>query len=399
LQPIFPLHKRPQKRFTLKAGILKSGFAMTNLSELKSTASELETKSARIAEFLDRHKSSWLLLSRHENIAWATAGQVQARVGLGSETAVTSLLISRDGRKYYIAPNNEGPRLAAEEFANLDYEPALYPWHEAAAPVIQKLAAAGAIASDTALPNTTHLHLGVLRAPLLPSEIDRYRALGRETADAATSVLNSLEPGVTEHEMAARTSAALLSRGISPSVLLMGVDDRIRCYRHAVPRAGVLERYGMVNLCARKWGMVVSITRFVHFGAVPPDLSASFAHTAQINSELLHATRPGATSAAIYAAAKKAYAAAGAAEEIELHHQGGACGYVERDWVVTPSGQQTVALPQGFAYNPTLRGAKIEDTVLVTNDGVEVLTATPSLPVLESTVGSVTCRSAGVLVR
>jgi Xaa-Pro dipeptidase len=380
---------------------------MTNQIEQESFApnraagqvSELEKKSERIAGFLDRQNLSALLLSRHENIAWVTAGQVEARVALGSEAAVVSLLITRDGRGYYIAPNNEGPRLAAEEFSGLDYEPILYPWHEGAGSRIRELAGAGAIGSDTGTPGTTRVDIGVLRAPLLAAEIDRFRSLGHDTADATVSILESLEPGITEYEMAARTSAALLSRGISPTVLLMGTDDRIRKYKHAVPRGGILDRYGMINLCARRWGLVVSITRFVHFGPLPQDLSAAFCHAAQINSELLHATRSGATSAAIYAVAEKAYAATGAPEEIERHHQGGPCGYVERDWLITPTGQQTVVLPQAFAYNPSLRGAKVEDTVLVTNDRVEVLTETPSLPVRETTVDRVTYGSAGVLIK
>jgi Xaa-Pro dipeptidase len=361
--------------------------------------SELEEKAERIARLLDRQKLSALLLSRHENIAWATAGQVEARVALGSEAAVASLLITREGGRYYIAPNNEGPRLAAEEFSGLDYEAVLYPWHQGAGSRIQELAGAGTIGSDIGTPGTTQVDISPLRAPLLAPEIDRFRSLGRDTADATVSVLESLEPGITEYEMAARTSAALLSRGISPTVLLMGTDDRIRKYKHAVPHDGILDRYGMVNLCARKWGLVVSITRFVHFGPLPQDLSAAFSHAAQINSALLHATRPGATSAAIYAVAEKAYAAAGAPEEIELHHQGGPCGYVERDWLITPAGQQTVVPPQAFAYNPSLRGAKVEDTVLVTKDGVEVLSGTPSLPLLETTIDQVAYGSAGVLIR
>jgi Xaa-Pro dipeptidase len=360
------------------------------------TAAELHAKSERIADFLDRRNLSALLLTRHENIAWATAGQVEARVALGSETAVASLLIARDGRKYYIAPNNEGPRLAAEEFLGLGYEAVLYPWHQSAAPLIEDLAGAKPMASDS---GANAVDLGPLRAPLLPSEIDRIRALGRDTADATSWALRSLEPGVSEHEMAARTAAALLARGISPTVLLMGTDDRIRKYKHAVPRAGVLERYGMINLCARRRGMVVSITRFVHFGPLPQNLSASFAAAARIHSVLIHATRAGATSAQIYAAAQKAHTEAGAPEEIELHHQGGPCGYTERDWVITPGGGQTIVLPQAFAYNPSLRGAKVEDTVIVTENGAEVVTETPALPILETTIDRTTYSSAGVLVR
>src|SRR5580704_19637275 len=97
---------------------------------------ELNEKYGRLGAFLDRNKLEAILLSRHENIAWVTAGQVEARVALGSETAVASLLLTRDGGRYYIAPNNEGPRLASEEFPGLGYEAVLYPWHQSAGPRI-----------------------------------------------------------------------------------------------------------------------------------------------------------------------------------------------------------------------------------------------------------------------
>jgi Xaa-Pro dipeptidase len=368
-----------------------SNEAIAQDAALKSA--ELDEKQQRLAVFLDRNSLSAILLSRHENIAWLTAGQVEARVAAGSETAITSLLITHDGLRYYLSPRNEAPRLADEEFAGLGYEPVLYPWYQSPAKLIHELA------GDTPIAHARHVNLTSLRAPLLPVEIVRLRTLSRQTADVTAAVLESLQPGVTEQEMAARTAAALIERGITPTVLLMGVDDRIRKYKHAVPRGGILERYGMVNLCARKWGLVVSITRFVHFGSVPEDLAASFVAAARIHSELLHATRPGATSAQLFDVAREAYKSVGAAEEIELHHQGGPCGYTERDWLITPTGEETVAIPQAFAWNPSLRGAKAEDTVLAGENHTEVLTETPTHPVIETVLDGVTYRSAGVLQR
>lgn len=372
-------------------------------SEIK--LAELREKSQRLADFLDRNHFTAILLSRNENIAWITGGQVEARVAYGSETAVTSLLLTRSGQSYYLAPNNEGPRLAAEEFAGLDYEPALYPWHRGRGELVAQLAGSGKIASDTPLPGTTHVSLSDLRAPLLLSEIVRLRDLGQATSEATTEVLKSLEPGVTEYEMAARTSSALLTRGITPTVILMGTDERIFQYRHAVPRAGRLKKYGMVNLCARKWGLVVSMTRFVHFGPMPQSLADSFAAAARINSELIHATyratqaatHAGATAAQLFAVAQKAYAAVGASEELELHHQGGPCGYVEREWLILPGGTQTVTTPQAFAYNPSLRGAKAEDTVVIGNGSVEAVTSTPALPTIETVIDGTSYLTAGVL--
>ncbi len=373
--------------------------ALSNESTPELRTDELRVKHERLEAFLDRQKLAAVLLSRHENIAWITAGQVEARVALGVETAVTTLLITRDGRRYYITSNNEAPRMAEEEFAGLEYEPLIYPWHQGPGQLIREIVGDSPLGSDSAAANTTHVTLTGLRAPLLPAEISRLRALASEVADVTSSQLELLEPGTTEYEMAGRTAAALLERGIAPTVLLMAVDDRIRKFKHAVARKGRLERYGMLNLCARRHGLIISLTRFVHFGPIPAELTKFFIATARINAELLHATRAGATSAQLFAVAKRAYADAGVAGDIELHHQGGPCGYTERDWVITPSGTESVAAPQAFAYNPSVRGAKVEDTTLISDSGAEVLSLTPGLPVIETVIDGITYPAAGILQR
>ncbi|HEY1809281.1 MAG TPA: M24 family metallopeptidase [Acidobacteriaceae bacterium] len=364
----------------------------------ESLQQELEEKHSRLAALMDDNGWTAVLFSRHENIAWATGGRVEARVALGSETAVCSLLLTRDGRRCYIAPNNEAPRLADEEFAGLDFEPAIYPWTEDGAADLAHKHGGPEIGADTSQPGFYPWNFTSLRAPLLPGEVERFRALGNAVAESTTRVLKSLAPGVTEDEMAARVSADLLAQHITPSVVLMAADERIFRYKHAVPRKGVLKKYGMLNLCARRDGMVVSMTRFVHFGAMPADLAANFVKSARINADLLHASREGATSAGLYAAAARSYAEAGFPDGITKHHQGGPCGYLERDWVATPSGSQVLQATQGLAWNPSLHGAKAEDTALLRNGSIEILTATPDLPMIEAEVGGTIYRSAGVLL-
>jgi Xaa-Pro dipeptidase len=364
---------------------------------------ELQTKFERLAALMDENDWSAILLSRHDNIAWATAGRVEARVALGTETAVCSLLLTRSGKRYYIAPFNEAARLADEEFPGLDFEPAIYPWTDgdAASELAHKLGGPE-IASDTAAPGSPSgfypVHLTPLRTPLMPGECDRFRTLGAAVAASATRVLKSLAPGITEDEITARVAADLFAQHITPTVVLMATDERIFRYKHAVPRSGVLKNYGMINLCARRWGLVISITRFVHFGAMPTALAANFEKSARINAVLLHATREGATSAELYAVAAKGYADAGVPDEIAKHHQGGPCGYQERDWVATPHGTERVAAVQGFAWNPSLQGAKAEDTALLRDGEIEIVTATPELPVIESILDGKVYRSAGVLL-
>jgi antitoxin VapB len=359
---------------------------------------EFEEKHSRLAALMDENGWNAVLFSRHENLAWATAGRVEARVALGMETAVCSLLLTREGRRYYIAPNNEAARLADEEFAGLGFEPVIYPWTEDAAADLAHKHGGPEIGADTPQPGFYPWNFTSLRAPLLPGEVERFRALGNAVAESTTRLLKGLAPGVTEDEMAARVAADLLAQHITPSVVLMAADERIFRYKHAVPRKGVLRKYGMLNLCARRDGMVVSITRFVHFGQMPGELAANFEKAARINAELLHASRAGATSSGLYAVAARGYAAAGVPDEIGNHHQGGPCGYLERDWVATPTGTQTLASAQGLAWNPSLQGAKAEDTALLRDGAIEILTATPELPVIECAVDGTRYRSAGVLL-
>jgi antitoxin VapB len=182
-------------------------------------------------------------------------------------------------------------------------------------------------------------------------------------------------------------------------VALYAVDDRIFKYKHAVPRGARLKQYGMLNLCSRKWGLAISITRFVHFGALPAELSARFKSAAQVNAALLNATCVGATSAELFRVAQAAYAAEGFPGEERFHHQGGPTGYGEREWVATPHGAEVVVNNQAFAWNPSIRGGKVEDTVLLRDGVIENLTPTPELPSIAAGVDGSAYAAAGVLVK
>jgi hypothetical protein len=48
---------------------------------------------------------------------------------------------------------------------------------------------------------------------------------------------------------------------------------------------------------------------------------------------------------------------------------------------------------QAFAWNPTITGTKVEDTALVTGDGLEIITSTPDWPTIDIGDG---LRAAGV---
>lgn len=360
---------------------------------------ELEAKNAKLVEWMRTQKLGGVLIRRNENVAWITGGAVELRVLTPSETGVASLLVTADGKRYYFTSENEAPRLHDEEFGALDFAPVLFPWYADNTAAAAAKLANGALGSDTALTGTTAVNLFPLRASLSETEIARYRWLGAETAAATVESLKQVEPGMSEYDLEAITAAILLKRGILPSVYLYAVDDRIYKYKHAVARGARLKKYGMLNLCSRKWGLAISITRFVHFGALPAELGARFKSAAQVNAALLDATKVGATSAELFRVAQAAYTAEGYPGEERFHHQGGPTGYGEREWVATPNGTERVVNNQAFAWNPSIRGGKAEDTVILRNGKIEWLTATPELPVINAEVKGKVYPAAGVFVR
>lgn len=362
-------------------------------------AAELRQKRCVLQEFLAEQKLDALLITRHENIAWATAGLAEVRLALTREVGAAALLITRQGPAYYLTTANEAPRLAEEEFAELDLHPAVQPWYASDTPAAaREIVGAGSIACDDCGAGFSAVSMKPLRLRLTEGEVARYRWLGRAVGEVAAETARQLTPGMTEAAMQAMIAERLLARRILPSVLLTAVDERIRRFRHAVPRGGVLERFGMLNFCARRWGLCISITRFVHFGPMPRELERSFDAAAQVNARLLHASRAGATGDDLFGVAQAAYAEQGFAGEEQMHHQGGATGYWEREWIARPGGTEQVLNSQAMAWNPSVQGAKVEDTVIVHGDRIEVLTRTPDLPEVETRYEGSTFHSAGVLI-
>jgi len=117
-----------------------------------------------------------------------------------------------------------------------------------------------------------------------------------------------------------------------------------------------------------------------------------------VNASLLKATRPGTTGAELYRVAANAYSESGFSGEIDSHHQGGAAGYRTREWVAHPNCSEFVRNIQAFAWNPTIAGTKVEDTVIVTDEAIEYITETQGFPVITTKIDGSEFRSADILL-
>jgi antitoxin VapB len=222
-----------------------------------------------------------------------------------------------------------------------------------------------------------------MRAILLAEEIERFRALGSLCAEAMDTAIRSVRPGQTEHQIAGRLAEETQSRGAQAIVNLIATDERIFAFRHPLPTGKQLERYAMLVLCGRRHGLVCSITRLVHFGPLPDELTQKSQAVAQVDAAFIAATRPGRTLGDVFGQGLAAYAAVGFPDEWRLHHQGGPAGYEPREYIGTPGSRDPVLPGQAYAWNPSITGAKSEDTILVGPDGNEILTSIAGWPMFQ----------------
>lgn len=320
-------------------------------------------KQERVARVRRELGGEPLLLTSHEAVSWYLDG-ARTHVSLAGPP-VLAVLASDAGDTLFVA-DNEADRLIAEELLPEDAERVIrVPWWTP--PSIAAAEHAAVPEADVAAA------LRAARARLLPGERGRYRALGRETAEALTDVLGVVDPAESERMVAAEVSAALVTRGIDPLVVLVAGAAR-QGFRHPLPTAGVLGDRVMVVVCGRKNGLIANATRWI---GEPVDDEPLWG----VERAFLDASVPGARLSDAFAAGTAAYARFGFdADEWRRHHQGGPTGYAGRDPRATASTDDVIVEHQAFAWNPTAPGVKVEDTMLLAPEGWEVLTVDDRWP-------------------
>ncbi|HEY2971879.1 MAG TPA: M24 family metallopeptidase [Pyrinomonadaceae bacterium] len=367
---------------------------------------ETAEKVDRIVRMLTAENLGGVLLRSQHNFSWLTGG-ARNGIDLSRESGAGGLVVRQDGKCFVLANRIEMPRLLAEELPESDFEPVELPWEdEYASPefLVDKaralLGQGGLLGSDLPLnANTRTVEAAVARCryQLTEPELKRFRSLGLDAGQAISELVRTLDPGQTEREVAAQVVSALAARGAYAVVTLIAADERIKSFRHPVPTDLKWKKVLLVVACARRGGLIASLTRIVCSGSLPDELRRRTIAAARVNAQLLAATRPGATGAELYKLAAQTYASEGFEGEERLHHQGGACGYRTRDWVAQPLSAQQVCLNQAFAWNPSVTGTKVEETCVAFADGVELITATPDWPQISVKVNGRAYQSPDVL--
>jgi len=363
------------------------------------TSNELKVKERRVRDFLRSKNLKALLLKRQANFSWMTCGGLNL-VGITTEFGATSLLITEES-KFVISSNIEAPRMIEEEaLEKQGFILKVFPWHEdQEVSIIKELAGEGSLGSDAPFPNAQVLAEDVakLRYSLTSEEQERYRWLGEKVSLALEKTVTETKKGEKESEVVGRLCNELWKDRIDPITLMSASDDRISKFRHPIPTEKRVEKYLMVSVNARKWGLIVSLTRFVYFGKLPEELREKYEANVFIDCTMMAHTRPGIPAREVLQKGIDAYHAKRYPEEWKLHHQGGSIGYTGRDYRVHLKTPDLIQENQGFTWNPSITGTKSEDTILATSKGPEMITRPIIYPTLSMEVGGISFTRPNIL--
>ena len=337
--------------------------------------SEFKERISKLRELADKHGLESIVLRRNPNLAWAIGGRVH--VPLTLDLACFDLIITKE-KTIAVTNKIEAPRLIAEEFP-AEVEVIAIDWWEGRD---AKLPSGEKIGSDQ--PGGSRFDLSIeveqLRQSLSESEVVRFRKVCADSAVALGEAIKLTTSVDREIDVTARIASALWQLNLELVFIGVAGESRVKKFRHPLPTEAAIGNRVVASICARRKGMIASVTRIASF----EDNIDSYVQILNVEAALFEKTILGAKFADPINAAIKAYSEFGFDElEWQKHHQGGPTGFAPRDWPANSNSAQLILKNQPIAWNPTGNGWKAEDTILATSTGVELLSVDPAWPTIQ----------------
>jgi antitoxin VapB len=338
--------------------------------------SAFNTRMQPIRDLMKDEGLDALVLRRNPNLAWAIAGR--AHVPTTIDAACFDLIITQDSA---IAITNvvEAPRLIAEEFPS-EISVKTVPWSQGRDPL---LPVGAKIGSDQ--PGGDRVDLGleieIIRGSLIAEDVARFKEICTDAAIALGGAMKEVSQTDREIDVAGLITRSLWRANLEIAFLGIAGQDRVEKYRHPLPTTSLVGNRVSASICAKRKGLIASVTRIVTFGPVAQESLTRYEGIYKVEGAMFDATVVGKAFSDPINAAIAAYPESGfEKDEWQMHHQGGPTGYLPRDWPANQGTTRLIAENQPIAWNPTGAGWKAEDTILATESGVKVLTIDPEWP-------------------
>jgi hypothetical protein len=343
---------------------------------------EIKEKEKRIFDYMANNNVEAMIIGRQDNFAWLSSGgrnYIAATSDLGAALVVITLK-----RKYLIANTMDGMRILEEELHGLDYDLISLNWYEKSLiETAEDIIKGKKAISDIMMPGAEFNLQAIydLHYPLTSSEVSRYRKIAVEAETILKKVADEIKPGMSEKDAEALLSIEYAKSDFFSAVILIGSDERIEKFRHPVPTNKKIQNIVMLAPAPRKCGLFIPITRMIYFGdKLPCELEKKYNTLLNFEANVFANCIEGASFAEIFETQQELYKNSEYSEEWREHFMGGLTGYFPNDPTQYSNPIAKVKQSQIFNWYLTITGAKVEEVLLTTKEGNELLSVNGAWP-------------------
>lgn len=336
---------------------------------------DVDAKQAWIARLLSRHQADLLFALQPSNFAWLTSGA--ATRGLLSADEHPVLCYSATQR-WLICGNFESQRMFDEELDGLGFLLKEWPWQTRRDQVLTDLCRNRAVVADQALGAARIVadDLRTARLALSTYEQACLRQLGKVIVHALEATGRSAAPGDTERELAGQMAHRLLRYGVTPITLSVTGDGRSRTYRRHGFTSLPVNRFAVLSVTGRKYGLYAAASRSFHYGQVEDGLKAEQLAACRVMATYAASSWPDAVPRDILTAAQRVYKVNNFEHEWELSPQGYVTGRAPVEISLDPTTTEVLRPNYAIMWGPAVGSAVCQDTLLVTEAGPQTMTPT-----------------------
>jgi len=356
-------------------------FAIVNSDRL----AEIVERHRRVSLFLQQENFSALLLQQPSNFSWLTVGGCNER---GGGTGLTGALFVTPEARVIACSNADTAQFFESEVSGMGFQLKERPWFEPRDVMLADLCRGRHMASDSGFPDTIDVRQRLLetRLPLSDFDAGRLREACELLTHAIEATARGMTPGRTESEIIGELAHRIVKHGLQPERLQILADGRGRRFRRWKYDDSSVQRYCSISAVARSHGLYVGAARTVSLGEAPAELLRAFEPAALIAATGIYFSQPEWELFEVWNRVQRIYEKNNVATEWRLGDQADVVEYEFGTVSVMPTSEYRLTAGTPVYWHPSIGPVLMGDTVLVTDRGTEILTATDEWPVIPISV-------------